>query len=121
MKSKTQERRKIIRLPDSLVVRHRPFGSKTDKERSVSKNLSSHGIALPIGHRMSQDAVLEMEILIPTQILPVFALGEIVWMKEEWENARRLYDVGIRITDIDEFDEERIQTYLQKRAKEATL
>ncbi|MBI2870919.1 MAG: PilZ domain-containing protein [Candidatus Omnitrophica bacterium] len=118
METAVQERRESQRLPDSLVVRHRVLGSRSNKERSVTKNLSFHGVGLPTSRRLSLRSVVEMEIIIPMQILPIFALGEVMWMKETWENARRLYDIGLRITDIDEFDEDRIQKYIQVRSCE---
>ena len=119
MNQQSQERRSFNRLHDSLVIRHRPLGSKSGKERSVSRNLSAHGLALPTTRRMAPHSVLELEIMIPMQILPVFALGEIVWTKKEWESAHRLYDIGIQITDIDEDDEGRIQHYVKERIEES--
>jgi Tfp pilus assembly protein PilZ len=118
IQTQVRERREAHRLPDSLVIRHRPLGTKMVKERSVSKDLSKSGVSIPTSKRFHLHSTVELEITLPMQLLPLFALGEIVWTKESWENARRSYQVGVRITDMDEYDEKRIRKYVRQRVKE---
>jgi len=120
MSSQNPERRIDKRLSDSLVIRHRLLGTQSEKERSVSRDLTQNGISIPSSKRLPSKSVVELEITLPMQLLPIFALGEIVWAKEAWENARRLYQVGIRITDMDDFDVDRMKSYVHERYSEVT-
>jgi c-di-GMP-binding flagellar brake protein YcgR len=108
-----QERRKFIRINESLKVRYqvlRSFRLVT----SHSKDFSEGGIRLPVIQRLQPGMVLEIEIYFPQYQKPAVATGEVVWIREI-EDLKFPFVVGIKFINIDAASLNKIRNYIRSK------
>ncbi len=111
-----RERRRYIRLDASLVVRYKILHGKLSEDQTLSKNISSGGICVPLKERIPTGVHLDMEINLPTEKQPIKLIGEVVWQKEI-PNERGGLDTGIRYVKINILDRQKITNYILTRLK----
>lgn len=102
-----EERRKFFRFNGPMVVR---YGAPENgvEGLSLSKDFSREGIGLPVRGKLAKGDSLGLEINIPGEIIPIFAIAQVVWMN--WGEGR--LNCGLRFTRISPFDKSRILEYV---------
>lgn len=103
------ERRKFMRFSTWLDVLYNALGGPTIKMKSRLKDLSKEGIRMSSDMSMEKGSVLELEMKIPGDNIPIFALGEVAWTEKTGNAA---YDAGIRFTRIERFDRAKLLDYV---------
>lgn len=104
-----EERRKFMRFPASVDVRY--AASREDIEGSaMSRDVSREGIGFPGNWQMAKGTLLELEISVPGEIAPIFAHGEVAWVRRSSE--RDDFDAGIKVVKMDPFDRSRLLEYV---------
>lgn len=107
-----EERRKYLRLDDSVSTKYRILKSAL-KDRSSTKDFSMGGVRLPVVRRFPPGIILVLEFFIPGRIKPIVATGKVAWL-EEIITAKPPYEVGIEFIDIDLLERDQLNIYLQK-------
>ena len=114
-----QEKRKFVRLSALVDVIYNKR-AVTDKELSITRNISQGGICLIAYDRLNEQDVLDLKLYLPEDNTPIQAIGKVVWVKEfiigSIEEGKR-YDVGIEFMDIREEDANRVNKYVFSHIK----
>ncbi len=109
------ERRRFVRLNFlvDVVYHKRP---STEKEKlSLSKNISGGGICLIVYEELKKSQLLDLEIYLPKEEMPIKALGKTAWVNEfvigDASKGVR-YDVGIEFIKINKEDLDKVNKYV---------
>ncbi|MFH1776406.1 MAG: PilZ domain-containing protein [Candidatus Omnitrophota bacterium] len=94
-----QEKRKYRRLEESVVVKHK-MQESGNKGSSPGKNISAGGVRLTTVHDIHVGTKLELELNIPNNFRPFYALGEVIWVKKITVEKEERYDIGIKFTKL---------------------
>ena len=105
------ERRKFLRFAAELDVEYRMLGKRLAEGNAISRNLSRDGIGIMANQAFPQSGDVELKVNIPGDNVPIFATGNIVWVRTVKSN-KSAADVGIRFVKIDGFDRSRILEFV---------
>ena len=103
-----EEKRKFIRFSVMLDGRVGVKGSKKPKSKCKIKDLSREGIRVTGPASINKGDILELELMLPGEVMPIIASGEVAWSKKMESKA---YDVGMRLHLIDKYDRYRLLDY----------
>ena len=103
------ERRKFIRFSVPVDVK---YGAPVEgiEGLSMSRDVSREGIGFPVNKQMARGTAVELEIGIPGELAPIFASGEVAWMKRSSERSD--FDAGMKVVKMDPFDRSRLLEYV---------
>jgi c-di-GMP-binding flagellar brake protein YcgR len=113
------ERRKFLRIEDSLPVRYTKAVKKMEEvefKDTIRVNIGGGGVKLILEENLPKGTILAMHISIPDPeegFIPVFATGRVVWSEVIEENEK--YGVGVEFLNIDEEDRRKIVKYVESR------
>jgi len=88
---------------------HNVIGGPVMRVKTAVKNLSSEGVCIETGSEITKGAMLELEVMIPGDNMPVMATGEVAWSSKSGEAS---YESGVRITKIERFDRARLLDFV---------
>lgn len=110
-----RERRAYVRFDLSVKVLYRII--KPPHSRRVrSKNIGGKGIGLIVEEEIPVGSELALEIYLPSIKTPVFAEGNVVWLRAtQIEFAERTFDAGIKFTKIAKSNLETIVSFCYDR------
>lgn len=108
------DRRRFFRFESPVNVRYATKRGK-GKERVLTKNISREGVAFSTDRRLIREEMLNMEFEIPGDNIPVFAEGIVAWVKQGRKKRKRIFDVGIKLTNMTGLDRGRILEYAYKQ------
>ena len=74
-------------------------------------NFSRGGVKAALNRSVARGETIALEVWIPASIIPVFAVGEIVWIKKKAKEWTYSYDAGVRLTQIEPEDRQRIMDF----------
>lgn len=109
---KGAERRAHIRIDTILSIK---YSINHEKKNSLSKNISCGGILIQLSEKLSESTPLRLDIHLPDTERPVFARGEVVWVKDLPhidEAGRRIFDTGVKFTWMHPKDRERLDKHI---------
>lgn len=114
-----QERRRFVRLNAlvDVIYKRLPFSEEkeAEEELSLTKNISKGGICLIVYEELKESDILDLEICLPEDKIPINATGRVVWAKKfiigDPIKGKR-FDVGIEFMEIKEEDLNRIDKYI---------
>lgn len=94
-----QEKRKFARLQQTVNVKHRVQGAELS-EYAVGDNISAGGVRLSTTHELNVGNKIELELHIPNNSRPFYAIGEVVWHKNTSGGKKGKCDIGIKFTKL---------------------
>lgn len=95
------ERRKFMRFNAVLNIIYQAVDNSAKKFSSHLSNLSREGMGISGKGALRRGALLEMEMKVPGDNIPIFAAGEVAWSEKSDHNK---YNSGIRFTNIESYD-----------------
>ncbi|PIQ89328.1 MAG: hypothetical protein COV72_03515 [Candidatus Omnitrophica bacterium CG11_big_fil_rev_8_21_14_0_20_42_13] len=116
------ERRKFPRLDEAWPVRYRILefsGKQVHRSRTI--NVSAGGVRFFTNASLKPGTLLELELLIPSDSLPVYSRGKVVWQgrvvwcKESGDKDLLPLEIGVEFVDIDDYDKKRLYSYISQR------
>ncbi len=107
-----EEKRRFVRIEDSLVVDYRVIYPPDGGGGSISKNISEDGICLSASHTLQKSVVIELGIRVPGYSTFIEATAEVVWVKRQ-NDEKFPYLVGLRFIQIDPHDRDALFSYLR--------
>lgn len=107
-----EEKRKYIRLPDSLIIRYRVVNTFL-RSSSRSKDISEGGVCLSSSQRFNLGTSLELKIQLQEFAEPIIVIGEVKWLKETG-NAQLPFLLGVRFIKIDLRERDKLCEHLQR-------
>ena len=105
-----KERRKFMRFGVSLDLNYK-VPHRAIEGLAQSRDISREGIGCYIGERLPVGVMVRLEINIPSEIIPIFARGEVVWFKESDADKEANFNSGIKIIKMDSSDKARLLEY----------
>ncbi len=109
-----QEGRRFVRLNALVDVVYKKL-SFLEEELSLTKNISKGGICLIAYEELKESDILDLEIYLPEDKIPINATGRVVWVKEFIIGSPikgKRFDAGIEFMEIKEEDLNRIDRYV---------
>ena len=106
------ERRRFVRLHDSLKISYKIIGQTDIVSEQFTDNISGVGISFPLRHRMDPGSIVELTIQIPGHPKLISAVGEVIWLNHRQE-AVFPFVVGIRFSKVSEDEQEELKGYVQ--------
>ena len=104
-----EERRKYIRVQAPITVTYNLSGKEIATQKTVSKDFSEGGIRIPVYEELKVGTPLKLHIEIPFDTIPVFAEGQVVWIKASGtKEGREIYDAGVKFTQIQVSDKKKM-------------
>jgi len=82
-------------------------------------DFSRGGLKACLNRRVDVGKCMRLEIWIPGSIIPVFAKGELVWIKKSSKEWTYQYDAGIKMLDIDSEDRQRMLDFAYEHWRKA--
>ena len=73
-------------------------------------DVSSGGIGITVDQRMAKGDVLQLELKVPGDDIPMFVRGEVAWVEKDAKIGR--YKAGIVLTRIERSDKVRLVKFL---------
>lgn len=119
-----EERRKFVRIDAAWPVKFKILQSGEEKDSSRTTNVSAGGVRFYTNAVLNEGAVLELEMLIPADSVPIFSTGrvawqgKVVWCRESDHKGKWPLEVGVEFTDMDAYDRERLQAYINKHVNQ---
>ena len=95
------------------VFLERPSCSRSDSEgsRIDIRDISCAGIRICTDERLIKGDMIDLEIVIPSDDIPMFVAGEVVWVVKD-PGFDKTYNAGIRLKKFNEFDRKRLVGYI---------
>lgn len=112
-----QERRRWWRTtaaPVSLTLR--TLQPPWREESTVSQDLSEGGLRFTTLMPLAAGALIELELVLPFDSLPLCVEGNVVWVREQAVRGAPQYEVGVRFFEMSANDRRRLHHYLTKAA-----
>ena len=104
------EKRKFMRFGISLDMKYK-VPHRAIEGLAHGKDVSREGIGCYLGERLPVGVMVQLEINIPGEIIPMFAWGEVVWCKESEVAKGANFDSGMKLIKMDPFDKSRLLEY----------
>jgi len=98
-----------MRFEAMLDAFHKVVDGPMHKIGTSIKDMSRGGMRISSGDELKKGSMVELEMLIPGDNIPVFATGEVAWSSKKQSDS---YDSGIRIIKIDSFDRAKLMEYV---------
>jgi c-di-GMP-binding flagellar brake protein YcgR len=116
------ERRKYPRFNFQVEVEISQKNECGSNDPASSRNISQGGVCIIVYERIKVSDILELEIRLPDEEMPVKVLGRVAWVKEfvigDSKEGMR-YDTGIEFMDLSAETAQKIEKYIYN-SKEQT-
>ncbi|MBU4311745.1 MAG: PilZ domain-containing protein [Candidatus Omnitrophica bacterium] len=112
-----QEKRKFVRIEWPVVVHYKTLVEPFTKDQIISKNVSETGVLFTVYERLAKGTRLDMQIQTPFDSLPIFAKGEVVWIKE-FEEHRKIFEAGVNFIELNPEDRKRLKLYIDNEIRQ---
>lgn len=106
------EKRKFLRFDTVLSVIYSLLEKPSSRAKAYLKNLSREGLKLSGASPLKKGSLVELEMNIPGDNIPIFAYGQVAWANEVDKSN---YDAGIKFTKIHTHDRIRLLDYVYEQ------
>ena len=104
-----RERRKYIRIKAPIGIAYKLLGKGLPPKKSVARNFRDAGVRFFVHEKLAEGATLQLYIENPFDTMPIFATGQIIWVKDlRPKEGRKIYDVGLKLSKMDTFNKKRL-------------
>lgn len=105
------ERRKFLRFPANVTVEYRICRERELDGISSVKDLSREGIGFSVSKRLDRGTLLDMKLVLPQDVEPIYLTGEVAWSGELQERGDFGYIAGVKFFKINNLDRTRLLNY----------
>lgn len=105
-----QDKRACKRFPMFAKI----FSCSLTEKKRVNlnvKDISATGIGIQLDAKFEKGDIIELEIKVPGDDIPMFVTGEIVWIAPE-KNGNGTYLAGVRLARVEKNDKNRLIKFL---------
>lgn len=113
------ERRKYRRIRNGVKTVYKVMGVEGEYDLAVL-NLSGGGLCLPLSQKINKGTLLELNLNVPHEKEPFFALAKVVWQSQAPVNkgGKVYYETGIEFLKLGIREKMRIIRYIYNKLKE---
>ena len=76
------ERRRAVRAKTRVSVRYNSHQVRRAIQEATSRDMSREGLGLVLYEKLNVGTHIRLEIEIPSEVKPLVAVGEVIWIKE---------------------------------------
>ena len=116
-----QEKRKFVRIQWPIVVQYKTLEEPYTKDQIVGNDISEGGVSFISYERLPKGTKLDIQIQVPFDSMPIFAKGEVVWVRNVGEEHEKTFEVGLEFLEVDPRDRKRLKTYIDNEIKEKRI
>ncbi len=99
----SEEKRKFMRFDVPINVEYN-FSRKKIKNLAISNDVSRKGINILLAEKLNPGIKLELQLSIPGEVIPIFAVGRLIWIEKIDDQLKNRFSAGIAIEKIAPFD-----------------
>jgi len=112
-----EENRKFVRLDWPVVIKYKTAEEPVTQDQIVGKNVSEGGVCFIVYERLAKGTMLDMQLEVPFDSMPIFIKGEVAWIKKVGEEHAKTFEAGVEFTKVEEKDQKRLKMYIQNEIK----
>lgn len=112
------EHRRYLRAAAPVTVTYTVTEQPRLTERTVGEDISVSGARLRVFDRVQAGTILSLEMQLPFDSLPIFAQGQVAWMRPAGGFGRGPYELGVRFQRLAEIDKRRLSQYIDAHLQE---
>lgn len=113
-----EENRKFVRLEWPIVIKYKTVEEPHTQDQIVGKDISEGGACFVVYERLAKGTQLDVQIEFPFDSMPIFAKGEVRWVRKIGEEHTKAFEVGVVFTEVDAKDQKRFKMYIENEIKE---
>ncbi len=118
MGNKGRERRKYIRVRESLLVSYTAIDAEQRHHVSVSKNLSGQGVRLPLKEKLKVGTLLRLQLELLKEKQKIQLGAKVVWVRPNPQDKVFPYEAGLELINISLAKRTMLSNYLQYLKRE---
>lgn len=108
-----EERRKFFRFNANINTKCGIMSRIEPLISASTENISGGGICFPVTKKINKRTIIDLELNLPNDFAPVFAVGEVAWLSKD--KKKNTFKVGIEFKAIDDYDRNRIINLLSSQ------
>lgn len=112
-----EEKRKFVRLQWPVVVKYKALQEPRTGDQIVGKDISEGGACFIAYERLPVGTILDIQLEFPFDSMPIFAKGEVAWIKKLSEEHAATFEVGISFNEVNPQDKKRLKMYIDNEIK----
>ena len=116
-----EERRKFVRIERPVIVKYTTLDEVCSEDQIVSSDISEAGVRFTVYERLAKGTMLNIELHLPFDSMPVLAEGSVVWINKVKEEPIKVFEVGVVFLEIGEWDLKRFKGYINNEIKKRDL
>ena len=113
-----EESRKFVRIEWPVIIKYKTIEEPRAQDQIVSKDISEGGARFIVYERLMKGTKLNVQLEVPFDSMPLFATGEVAWIKKIGEENSKTFEVGVIFKGISQIDQKRLKMYIENEIKE---
>jgi c-di-GMP-binding flagellar brake protein YcgR len=113
-----EENRKFVRIEWPVIIKYKTIEEPSIQDHIVSKDVSEGGARFVVYERLMQGTKLDIQLEVPFDSMPIFATGEVMWIKKVGEENSKMFEVGVVFKGVSQIDQKRLKMYIENEIKE---
>jgi len=113
-----EESRKFVRIEWPVIIKYKTIEEPCTEDQIVGKDISEGGMRFVVYERLMKGTKLDVQLEAPFDSMPMFAKGEVAWIKKIGDENSKAFEVGVIFKNISQNDQKRLKMYIEKEIKE---
>ena len=113
-----EENRKFVRIEWPVIIKYKTIEEPHIQDHIVSKDVSEGGARFVVYERLMKGTKLDIQLEVPFDSMPIFAKGEVTWIKKIGSENAKTFEIGVVFTQVDEKEQKRLKVYIENEIKE---
>ncbi|MBU1912306.1 MAG: PilZ domain-containing protein [Candidatus Omnitrophica bacterium] len=113
-----EENRKFVRIEWPVIIKYKTIEEPHIQDHTVSKDVSEGGARFVVYERLMKGTKLDIQLEVPFDSMPIFAKGEVAWIKKAGGEDSKAFEIGVIFTNVDSKEQKRLKQYIENEIKE---
>ncbi|MDO8602694.1 MAG: PilZ domain-containing protein [Candidatus Omnitrophota bacterium] len=113
-----EENRKFVRIEWPVIIKYKTIEEPHIQDHIVSKDISEGGARFIVYERLMKGTRLDIQLEVPFDSLPIFAKGEVAWIKKAGDEDSKAFEIGVVFTNVDSKEQKRLKMYIESEIKD---
>lgn len=113
-----EENRKFVRVEWPVVIKYKTIEEPSAHDQIVGRDISEGGARFIVYERLMKGTKLDFQLEVPFDSMPIFAKGEVMWIKKIGDDNSKMFEVGVVFKGVSQNDQKRLKMYIEKEIKE---
>nr|MBU1327638.1 PilZ domain-containing protein [Candidatus Omnitrophota bacterium] len=113
-----EENRKFVRIEWPVIIKYKTIEEPRAQDQIVGRDISEGGARFIVYERLMKGTKLEVQLEVPFDSMPLFAKGEVMWIKKVGEENAKMFEIGVVFKGVSQNDQKRLKMYIENEIKE---